>query len=47
MRPEPGVTEAFLDQARRERRRANWLLAVILAALALAMYLFAWFKDWS
>ena len=47
MKPGPGVTGVLMDQAQRERRRVNWLPAVILAALALAMYLFAWFKDWS
>lgn len=47
MKPGPDVTGALMDQAQRGRRRANWFLAVILAALALAMYLFAWFKDWS
>lgn len=35
------------DAATQEKHRANLMLAVALAAIAAAMYLFAWLKDWS
>lgn len=35
------------ETAQQEKRHANLKLAIVLAAVAVAMYLFAWFKDWS
>ena len=35
------------DAATQEKTRVNLRLAMVLVAIAAAMYLFAWFKDWS
>ena len=35
------------DAAKHQKSPANMRLAMLLAAIAAAMYLFAWFKDWS
>ncbi len=35
------------EAAKQEKRSANLKLAMVLTAVAVAMYLFAWFKDWS
>lgn len=35
------------ENAQQEKSHANLKLAMVLAAVAVSMYLFAWFKDWS
>ncbi len=35
------------ETVRQEKKQANLKLAMVLAAVAVAMYLLAWFKDWS
>jgi len=35
------------DATKQEKNQANLKLAMVLVAIAAAMYLFAWFKDWS
>ncbi|GEM_PF-6065464 len=35
------------ETTQQEKSQANLKLAMVLAAVAVAMYLFAWFKDWS
>ena len=37
-----------MDKATRQgKKQVNLKLAMVLAAVAVVMYLFAWFKDWS
>ena len=35
------------EAAQQEKTRANSKLAMLLATIAAAMYLFVWIKDWS